>query len=112
MIDSSIGYICAILSILSWGSFGLPLKYFNVKLNPILIQIYFSISIFITCWLILIFIPFKFTFIGFIGAAIWIPCSILSFIAIKLAGLAVAQVYFLFINFFFNLFVIYFFLFI
>ena len=92
MNDQTIGLLFALGATICWGCYGLPLKYFHVtEINPIILQFYFSIAIFCSSWLILLQYEFIFTPLGFIGAAIWTNTSITSFLAIKYAGLAIAQ---------------------
>ena len=92
MNDQTKGLLFALGATVGWGCYGLPLKYFHVTdINPIILQFYFSIAIFCSSWLILLQYEFIFTPLGFIGAAIWTNTSIISFIAIKYAGLAIAQ---------------------
>lgn len=86
------GFLFAIGAIVGFGAYGLPLKYYHVTdMNPIILQFYFSFAIFASSWLLLIKYNFIFTPLGLIGAAIWTNTSIMSFLAIKYAGLAIAQ---------------------
>jgi hypothetical protein len=92
MDETTTGILFAIGAILGWGSFGFPIKYWKVTdINPIIIQLYFSLSIFLSSWLILLYTEFHFTYLGVIGASMWVTSSIMSFLAIKFAGLAIAQ---------------------
>ena len=54
-------------------------------------QLYFSLAIFISSWLVLAYNPFVFTWWGVAGAALWTPASILSLAAINDLGLSIAQ---------------------
>jgi len=63
----------------------------NSGADPVIFQLYYSFVIFSTGWLVLIFVPFKFTYFGIIGAALWVPASIFSIFSVFLLGISVAQ---------------------
>jgi len=78
--DATWGYLAVAGSALFFGSFGVPLKtkrVQNANVDPVIFQIYYSISIFVSCWLVLTYNPFVFTPWGIVGAALWVPASIL-----------------------------------
>jgi len=92
MNDYTIGFLYVLGAVIGWGCYGLPLKYWKVtEINPLVLQFYFSIAVFASCWLILLEYEFRFTYLGFIGAALWANANMLSFLAIKACGLAIAQ---------------------
>jgi len=62
----------------------------EAKVDPVVFQIYYSISIFYSSWLVLLYNDFVFTYLGVIGAALWVPASILSIAAINNLGMSIA----------------------
>jgi len=77
-----------------FGSFGVPIKSPAVvaaKVDPVVFQLYKSTACFTTCWLALLYVDFKITIWGFVGAAIWVVNGTLAILAIQKAGLGVAQ---------------------
>jgi hypothetical protein len=53
-----------------WGSSGVPLKYkklIDLKVEPIIIQFYISMTVFFTSWLVLIYTPFSFNYWYFLN---------------------------------------------
>jgi len=90
----AIGYIGVAVSVVFFGTMALPVKLKRVldaKADPVVYQVYVSATIFILGWVTLIFAPFRFTYLGIIGAALWVPFSILSIFAIHNLGLGIAQ---------------------
>jgi len=88
------GLIAVVISILFFGSFALPLKSKRVQdagVDPVVFQLYYSFSIFVTSWLACIYQPFEFDYHGILAALLWVPASILSIFAINFIGLSVAQ---------------------
>jgi len=92
--SNEIGYIGVVGAILFFGSFGVPLKSKRVQeanVDPVVFQCYYSITIFISSWIVLAWVePFDFTYYGIIGACLWVPASILSIFAINHLGMSVA----------------------
>jgi len=91
--DTALGYIAVAGAILFFGSFAVPLKTKKVqeaKVDPVIFQLYYSVSIFVSSWLVLTYVPFVFTYFGIIGAALWVPASILSIVAINHLGMSIA----------------------
>eukprot|EP00899_Mesostigma_viride_P017118 jgi/Mesvir1/25407/Mv01441-RA.1 len=89
-----IGGIAVLGSILFFGSFGVPIKspaVIAAKVDPIVYQAYKTFACFATCWLVLIYTDLKFTKWGFVGAAIWVVNGTCAIVAIRWAGLSVAQ---------------------
>ena len=92
--EEVIGYISVILSILFFGSIGVAVKSPSVvaaKVDPVIFQLYYSTAIFITTWLLLIYVDFSFTYWGIITAMLWVPGNVLGFYAIYHIGIALAQ---------------------
>jgi len=91
--DTTAGYLAVLGAILFFGSFGVPLKTKRVqeaKVDPVVFQMYYSISIFLSSWIVLAYNPFVFTYYGIVGASLWVPASILSIAAINFLGMSVA----------------------
>ncbi|PRP78327.1 zinc carboxypeptidase [Planoprotostelium fungivorum] len=91
------GYAAVVGAILFFGSFAaaVPLKSRRVvkaNVDPVVFQVYYSISIFLSSWIVLAWAhdEFRFTYYGFISAACWVPASILSIFAINHLGMSVA----------------------
>jgi len=64
MNETLIGYLSVIGAIIWFGSFALPLKSKKVQesqVDPVVFQIYYSFSIFVSSWLVLVYVPFIFT---------------------------------------------------
>jgi len=93
MDEHVIGFLFVLGSILAFGSFAVPLKGFKkiqeLKVDPVVFQLYFSFSIFCSSWLVLSYVPFVFTPFGIAGASLWVPASILSIFAIRYLGMSV-----------------------
>jgi len=92
--DELYGYLSAVGAVVFFGSIGLMIKSRNVteaKVDPMIFQLYYSLAIFISSWFVLSYEPFVFTYWGIVGAALWVPASILSIFAIKYIGLSIAQ---------------------
>lgn len=81
-------------SILTWGTFTAPLKIKyvrDVNFDPMIYQFYFSAVVFLLSFLVLAWNEWYFSWYGVAGAAIWIPSSIFSIVAVDKLGLSVAQ---------------------
>ena len=92
--DTELGYIAVILAILFFGSFALPVKTPSVvkaQVDPAVFQLYYSVAVFASSWLILLYVPFSFTAWGIVGALLWVPSNILALNAINYIGMALAQ---------------------
>jgi len=90
------GYLAVAVSALAWGSFGVFTKTAAIreaKVDPMVIQCYMSVAIFLVSWLVAALpgVGVSFTYWGVIGAAIWTPASCASIFGIKYLGLGVAQ---------------------
>ena len=92
--DTLVGYLCVAGAAVCFGSFGVFVKAPAVQraqVDPVVFQIYYSLAVFLSSWLLLIFYPFSWTWFGVAGAALWVPSSLLAILAINLAGMAIAQ---------------------
>jgi hypothetical protein len=60
-----LSFIFVAIVILFWGSSGVPLKYKKLeelKVEPFILQLYISSTVFFTSWLVLIYTPFSFNY--------------------------------------------------
>ncbi|KAL3683364.1 hypothetical protein R1sor_001386 [Riccia sorocarpa] len=93
MADPS-GFIAAIGSIIFFGSYAVPLKFPAVQacqVDPLVYQTYKSFACFATSWLVLIYVPLRFTWWGMVGASMWCTTGVFAISAVRLAGIGVAQ---------------------
>lgn len=90
----ALGYLAVTVSCVLFGSFSVFIKQKKVQaanMAPVVMQVYFAIAIFFSSWLTVAVHPFVFTPYGFAGGVIWSLASMLSFVAIRHAGLSVGQ---------------------
>lgn len=92
----SVGYIAAIVSCLSFGSFAVPIKgrvANEINIDPLVMQTYKTSLCFLTCWLVLLVpnVHFSFTYWGLLSGLAWIPGGTAGIYAVRNAGLAVSQ---------------------
>ncbi|KAL2612270.1 hypothetical protein R1flu_023962 [Riccia fluitans] len=93
MADPS-GIVAAMAAIIFFGSYAVPLKFPAVQacqVDPLVYQTYKSLACFTTSWLVLIYVPLRFTWWGMVGASMWCTTGIVAIMAIRLAGIGVAQ---------------------
>ncbi|BBN10202.1 hypothetical protein MPTK1_5g01810 [Marchantia polymorpha subsp. ruderalis] len=93
MADPS-GLIAAVAAMVFFGSYAVPLKFPVVvaaQVDPIVYQTYKSFACFATSWLVLIYVPLRFTWWGMVGASMWCTTGIVAIMAVRLAGIGVAQ---------------------
>lgn len=87
------GWCAALVSMLAFGSFGVPIKCDAARkhdIDPLVFQTYKSIVCFVTSWAVLLVgVPFRFTYWGIVSAIFWVPGGIATVYAVKNAGLAV-----------------------
>ena len=77
-VSATIGWITVIGAIICWGSNAVPLKIKSVQraqVDPLVFQLYQSSAIFLSCWLLLTYNKFQFTYFGLIGAGRWLVMS-------------------------------------
>jgi glucose uptake protein GlcU len=94
MSDEVYGYLAVLGAIFFFGSIGVMIKskkLAEAKVDAMVFQLYYSLAIFISSWLVLTYKPFVFTYWGIVGAALWVPASILTIFAIKYTGLSISQ---------------------
>jgi glucose uptake protein GlcU len=87
------GWIAAIMSMVAFGSFGVPIKSKASKacdIDPLVMQTYKTGVCFLTSWLVLFWEPFDYTPWGIVSGLFWVPGGVATVFAIKNAGLAIA----------------------
>lgn len=91
----SCGWIAAIVSMIAFGTYGVPMKSISatIKPDPLVFQSYMTAMVFVTSWVILL-LPeapdIVLTPWGLVSAAFWIPGGLAVIYAVQNAGLAVA----------------------
>jgi len=88
------GWIAAFISMLAFGTFGVPVKSKvakSVNIDPLVMQSYKTGMCFITSWLFLLIRGEKVTFTpwGIVSGLFWVPGGVATIYAIKTAGLAI-----------------------
>jgi glucose uptake protein GlcU len=85
------GWIAAVISVLSFGSFGVPIKSVKVEVHPLVMQSYKTLVCFLTSWLV-IFLgeEIRWSYWGIASGMFWVPGAACGIIGIRNAGLAVA----------------------
>jgi hypothetical protein len=76
-ITSTIGWTAVAIAIVTWGSWSIPLRIKPVQrlnIDPVISQLYVSIAVFVSSWLLLTYNSFQFTYYGIIGAGMFIGC--------------------------------------
>lgn len=73
----TLGWLAAVGAMLSFGSFGVPIKSDRsnaVDIDPLVFQSYKSGMCFLTAWLVLLAgVPFSFTPWGIVSCMFWVP---------------------------------------
>lgn len=91
----SCGWAAAVVAMLSFGSFGVPIKSptcSRLNVDPLVFQTYKSGVCFLSAAVILFVTghPFHYTPWGLLSAAFWVPGGVATVQAVKFAGLALA----------------------
>mmetsp|Transcript_13181 Transcript_13181/g.37128 ORF Transcript_13181/g.37128 Transcript_13181/m.37128 type:complete len:378 (-) Transcript_13181:359-1492(-) len=92
--DAAFGAAAGLASCLSFGSFAVPIKNPKVmaaKVDPVMFQCYKTTACFLSSFLVLAYVDFKFTWWGVLGASIWVFNGIFAIMAVQMAGLGVSQ---------------------
>mmetsp|Transcript_37726 Transcript_37726/g.96529 ORF Transcript_37726/g.96529 Transcript_37726/m.96529 type:complete len:338 (-) Transcript_37726:361-1374(-) len=92
--EVTLGALAGLASCLCFGSFGVPIKNPQViaaKVDPVVFQCYKTTACFLSSFLVLLYVPFKFTWWGVLGASIWVFNGIFAIMAVQMAGLSVSQ---------------------
>lgn len=86
------GYTAAVIGAISFGSFGVPIKYISkLNVDPLVMQSYKSMVCFLTCWFV-VFLgePIKFSYWGILSGMFWVPGATAGIVGIRNAGLAIS----------------------
>jgi glucose uptake protein GlcU len=86
------GWTAAIIAVVSWGTFGVPLKVnTNVEVNFFVMQSYKTMVCFVTSWLVILLgEEVRFTPWGIVSGLFWVPGAACGIYGIRNAGVAVA----------------------
>eukprot|EP00934_Nitzschia_sp_Nitz4_P006757 Nitzschia sp. Nitz4//scaffold88_size82704//45204//46496//NITZ4_005296-RA/size82704-processed-gene-0.52-mRNA-1//1//CDS//3329559506//6747//frame0 len=86
------GWTAAIIAVLSWGTFGVPLKVnTNVEVNFFVMQSYKTIVCFVTSFLVIFLgTPVRWTWWGVVSGMFWVPGAACGIYGIRNAGVAIA----------------------
>ena len=93
---SLLGWVAVAGAIVSFGSFAVPIKFPSVRLadppvHPFVFQTYKSTWVFITCWLVLLWRPLHFTWLGVVSASFWVPSGAAYVVAVDNIGVGITQ---------------------
>eukprot|EP01114_Cavostelium_apophysatum_P017967 TRINITY_DN5452_c0_g1_i1.p1 TRINITY_DN5452_c0_g1~~TRINITY_DN5452_c0_g1_i1.p1 ORF type:complete len:378 (-),score=30.34 TRINITY_DN5452_c0_g1_i1:73-1101(-) len=94
MDDKLWGMLAVLGAILSFGTFGVPIKskkVIDAKVDPVVFQTYKSAWVFITSLITFTYNKFSYTPWGILGGFFWVPGGIAAVIAVNCIGLGVAQ---------------------
>jgi len=91
-----LGWAAVATAVVAFGSFAVPIKFSAVRnadppVHPFVFQTYKSIWCFITCWVILLFRPLYFTWLGVVSACFWVPAGAAYVVAVNHVGIGVTQ---------------------
>uniref|UniRef100_A0A6U0ENB9 EF-hand domain-containing protein n=1 Tax=Helicotheca tamesis TaxID=374047 RepID=A0A6U0ENB9_9STRA len=92
--NDTCGWIAAIVAMVCFGTFGVPIKgdaANSVDIDPLVMQSYKTIMCFVTSWVVLPLEGFTFTPWGIVSGLFWVPSGVMAIYAIRNAGLAVSQ---------------------
>ena len=85
------GWMAAIVCVLSFGSFGVPIKHISVEVHPLVMQSYKTLVCFVTSWfVILLGEEVRWSNWGVVSGLFWVPGAACGIYGIRNAGLAVA----------------------
>jgi hypothetical protein len=85
------GWFAAVVAVLSFGSFGVPIKSVNVEVNFLVMQSYKTLTCFVTSWLVLLLgEKVQWSNWGIASGLFWVPGAACGIYGIRNAGLAIA----------------------
>eukprot|EP00040_Diaphanoeca_grandis_P005688 m.34040 g.34040 ORF g.34040 m.34040 type:complete len:383 (+) comp16922_c0_seq1:469-1617(+) len=93
-ITSMIGYMAALVSILVWGSMFVFVKNPKVEAanaDPVVSQLYSIVGVVTSSTVLLIIVPFKFSWWTTLAAALWVASNMLAFPIVRTIGIATGQ---------------------
>jgi len=94
--ETAAGWLAVAVAVVSFGSFAVPIKWDCVRhadppVHPFVFQTYKSIWVFLTCWLVLLWRPLNFTWLGVVSAAFWVPAGAAYVVAVDNVGVGITQ---------------------
>jgi hypothetical protein len=94
--DTAAGWLAVAVAVVSFGSFAVPIKWDVVRhadppVHPFVFQTYKSLWVFATCWLVLLWRPLKFTWLGVVSASFWVPAGAAYVVAVDHVGVGITQ---------------------
>jgi len=94
--DTSCGWIAALISCISFGTFAVPIKSDasqRVDVDPLVFQSYKTFMCFATSWIFILLTkqPLTYSAWGIVSGLFWVPAGVAAIYAVKHAGLAVSQ---------------------
>ena len=86
------GWVAAAVAVVSYGSFGVPIKATkDIDVHPLIFQSYKTIVMFLTCWLVVLLgVKVEFTKWGILSGLLWVLGGAGGIYGIRMAGLAIA----------------------
>mmetsp|Transcript_13667 Transcript_13667/g.17340 ORF Transcript_13667/g.17340 Transcript_13667/m.17340 type:complete len:132 (-) Transcript_13667:2-397(-) len=91
------GWIAAVLAMICFGSFGVPIKgdaAKSVDIDPLVMQSYKTFMCFVASFFVLpLGVKFTFSPWGIVSGLFWVPSGVLAIYAIRNAGLALSFVF-------------------
>ena len=86
-----VGWVAVAVAIIAFGSFAVPIKFPTVAeadppIHPFVFQTYKSTWCFLTSWLILLWRPLHFSWLGVVSACFWVPSGAAYVLAVDHVG--------------------------
>lgn len=82
-VSTTDGIIGVCVTLLSFGSAMVPMKYGRKPLDPFLFQFIATLAVGASSCIVLAWSPFTFTWYAFAGAAMWVPANILAIYCVR-----------------------------
>lgn len=92
VIPEWIGWVGVLVAIVFWGSFGVFTKLKTVRdanVNPVFFQLYMSVAVFLSGFVVLAWSPWTFGWYGIVGGSLWAVGQLLAIVSIRLLGLGI-----------------------
>lgn len=85
------GWVAAVVAVLSWGTFGVPIRHVKGDVNFFVMQSYKTVVCFVTSWLVILLgEPVRFTPWGIVSGLFWVPGAAAGIYGIRQAGISAA----------------------
>lgn len=88
------GWVAVSVSVVCFGTFGVPIKFRRVldhDVHPLVYQSWKTLFAFLSCWIVLAWSPWQFTWWGLVSAAVWVPSGVATVIVFTLCGLGLGS---------------------